>query len=334
MRTPTMLPAALLLVSLWAIPSAAADRPLVLVINSYHAEYPWVMSHNEALRRNLSDAADLVFHDMDTKRLNPAHHVDRAALALAKYREVQPDLVILADDNALVFLGRDITRAGTPVVYLGINANPRTYIGNAELITGVLERPLLKRSIVFLHDILGAHLDRCLVLFDDGATAKATLDTVFRGRNRISVCKTRTDIVLASTMGQWKQHVLTAGKLGYGAIILGLYHTLTDGEGKHVPDDAVARWTADNSPVPVFAFWDFAVGRDKAVGGLVLAGRPQGEEAARLARRILDGEAPVNVHPVIAEHGRFLFSRSGLERWHITLPPDLAQPGESLDFLE
>ena len=334
MRTPTILLTALLLVTLWTLTSAAANRPLVLIINSYHAEYPWVMSHNEALRRNLSNAADLVFHDMDTKRLNPAHHVDRAALALDKYREVQPDLVILADDNALALLGRDITRAGTPVVYLGINANPRIYTCDVELLTGVLERPLLKRSIVFLHDILGTPLDKCLVLFDNGVTAKATMDTIFKGKNRIMVGKTRTDIVLATTMEQWQQHVLTAGELGYNAIILGLYHTMTDGEGKHVPDDAVARWTADNSPVPVFAFWDFAVGRGKAVGGLVLAGRPQGEEAARLARRILGGENPINVQPVIAEHGRFLFSNSGLKRWHITLPPDLAQPNESLEFVD
>jgi ABC-type uncharacterized transport system substrate-binding protein len=335
MRTPTILTTALLLVTLWAIPSsAAADRPVVLVVNSYHAGYPWVMSHNEALRRNLSDIADLVFHDMDTKRLNPAHHLDRAALALDKYREVQPDLVILADDNALAFLGPDITRAGTPVVYLGINANPRIYACDNDLLTGVLERPLLKRSIIFIHDILGPSMNKCMILFDNGTTAKVTMDTIFKGNSRIMVGTVQTDIVLATTMEQWKQQVLTAGELGYGAIILGLYQTLTDNEGKHVPDDVVARWTGANSPVPVFAFWDFAVGRDKAVGGLVLAGRPQGEEAAGLARRILDGEDPKKIQPVTAEHGRFLFSRSGLERWHIDLPPSLAQPGEVLEFIE
>ncbi len=73
---------------------------------------------------------------------------------------------------------------------------------------------------------------------------------------------------------------MNAKKEGYGAIILGLYHTLVDDRGRHVDDEQVARWTSKHSPVPVFGFWDFSVGKGLAMGGLTLDSEPQGREAA------------------------------------------------------
>lgn len=314
--------------------TAVAGNPKILVINSYHEEFSWQVSHNEAIKEGLADIADLTFFNLDTKRLHPAHYPGRASLALERFKDLQPDLVILADDNALCLLGHDITKNGTPVVYLGINANPRTYLGDTTLMTGVLERPLLKRSIVFIKAILARDIDKCLVLFDSGTTAEAALDTVFKGKNNLEFDHTSTDVHLVAKFSNWKKHVLTASDYGYDAIILGLYHTLTDDEGNHVPSDVIAEWTSANTPLPIFGFWDYSIGKGKALGGLVLAGRPQGEEAVKLVKRILAGEHPSDIPPVMAEHGRFLFSRSEMEHWDITLPSNLALPNETLEFVD
>lgn len=313
---------------------AQASRPSVLVINSYHATYPWVQSHNAALKRDLEERADLHFFYMDTKRLPIKLHPVMADQAMQYYEETKPDLVVLTDDNALKMLGRRITTLGTPVVYLGINDNPRSYFGGAIRATGVLERPLLKRSIVFIKELLRGNLDKCLVLFDSGSTARAILNTVFKGEDSLDFAQMSVDLQLTTTFYQWKTHVLASKEDGYQAIILGLYQTIVDEEGHHVSDEEVARWTSQNSPVPVFAFWDFTVGKDMAIGGLVLAGEPQGREAAKLVNRILDGASPLAVQPVTAEHGRFVFSRSELKRWGLALPDDFVHPHEELIFLD
>lgn len=323
-----------LLLLLFTAGVASAGHPKILVINSYHAEYPWVRSHNQAIRDGLGMWADLTFFNMDTKRLPATRYAEQTGKALDLYDKINPKIVILADDNALALLGEPITERGTPVIYLGINANPRSYSGTVSLMTGVLERPLLKRSIVFIQDILQGNLNKCLVLFDNGSTARATMDTVFKGKSRVVFGGSATDINLVATFAQWKALVLTAKKNGYQAIILGLYHTLVDSMGMHVPAEVVAQWTSANTPVPVFAFWDFAVGKGKAIGGLILAGEPQGREAAKLARRLLAGENPAQIQPVTAEHGRFLFSKYELTRWGISLPPKLAQPSETLELIE
>lgn len=249
-RFSTLVAALTVLLSLTA---AWAGKPTVLVINSYHADYPWVVSHNRALREKLEDRVNLVFFCMDTKRTPEEEHQGQAEHAMTMYETVKPQLVVLADDNALRYLGNHIASRGTPVIYLGVNDNPRRYLDDTTNITGVLERPLLKRSIVFLKDIM-KDIHKCLLLFDNSTTSHALVEVVFHGRKSVSFAETETDITLATTFAQWEKAVRNARDDGYNAIILGLYQSLKDEDGKHIPATTVARWTSANSPVPMFCF--------------------------------------------------------------------------------
>jgi len=101
---------------------------------------------------------------------------------------------------------------------------------------------------------------------------------------------------------------------------MGLYHTIADVNQKHVPASDVMAWTVENSPVPLFSFWDFSVGKGKTVGGLVLSGEEQGRMAAQIARQILQGTPPSKIYPKTAEKGRYLFSQQQLSKYELTLP--------------
>jgi len=325
---------ATLLIAALLATTAIAQEHKIMVINSYHATYPWVIAHNTALNEGLESSAILSFHYLDTKRESIAEGRRKATELLESIKQHKPDIVVLTDDFALKELGQPIMDEGVPVVFLGINSNPRSYIGTMTLATGVLERPLFKRSIAYIKDILGSDMNRCLVLFDNGTTAKVIVETIFRGRYSSRFSKTDTDIKLNSTYTEWKKSVLLAKKHGYDAIILGLYHTLVDDEGNHVSDEEVANWTSAHSPVPLFGFWDFSIGKNKAIGGLILSGTPQGEEAVIIIKKIIAGYNPRTIQPVTAEYGRFIFSRAGLQRWNITLPEYFNAPTEPIEFVD
>ncbi|WP_319472001.1 ABC transporter substrate binding protein [uncultured Pseudodesulfovibrio sp.] len=324
----------LLLLPAVALASSQTDVPKIMVINSYHAASPWVTGHNTALKADLEDSTRLIFFDMNTKRLPKSLHQAQAARARAAIEKERPDLLVLTDDYALKSLGNIAAQMHIPVVFLGINNNPRTYLDSMMLATGVLERPLLKRSIVYIREILGDSFKSCLILFDDDITAQTILEQVFKKKHSLVFDETVTDIRLLSRFEDWKQSVLNAKKNGYGAIILGLYHTLVDDRGRHVDAEQVARWTSKHSPVPVFGFWDFSVGKGLAMGGLILAAEPQGREAAKLVRRILNGQSPRNIQPVMAEQGHFIFSLHELKRWRITLPDYFDTPMLDITFVE
>ncbi len=135
--------------------TSAFAKETILVIESYHAEYAWDKDFNRGIEKVIGDQYNIVNFYMDTKRVAKSEYANRAEAAWAKYKQVKPSLVILADDNALKLLGKRFESEPTLVVYLGINGSPRNYISlKSKNITGVIERPLLKRSLVTLSSIL------------------------------------------------------------------------------------------------------------------------------------------------------------------------------------
>jgi len=301
---------------------ALGNKPDVLVIESYHGGYAWDASYIQGLQEVLADKYNLIFFEMNTKRLREDQFTERASLAWQKYKEVEPELVILGDDNALKYLGPKFLGTTTPVVYLGINNNPRAYgmIGHNN-ITGVLERPLLKRSILLLNKFYNA--DKVLVLFDSSVTAKIVRTERFYNKDSINLGGISVEIKLMKDFNNWKKVVKDSQKMGYDMIIVGLYHTLIDENGNHIAAEKIIKWTSENTPIPAYAFWDFTVGADKSIGGYVLVGKHQGIVAGNIALKILSGKSPGTIFPVAAEKGQYLFSKTQLEKWNITLPKEV-----------
>ncbi|MGN5262934.1 ABC transporter substrate-binding protein [Aeromonas hydrophila] len=292
----------------------------ILVISSYHPEYLWDQSYNASLVANLKGEHHISHFYMDTKR-RPAEEFDQIAeRALAYYHQVKPDLVVLGDDNAINYLATSIASLGTPVVFLGMNENPRHkgLVGHPK-ITGVLERPLLKRNISEMSQLMGG-IKKALVLFDSSNVALTAIEDEFKTQTELRVGQTRVNSQLLGDYDLWQEAVLNARQNGYQAIFIGLYHTLIDEQGRHVDERQVLEWTSAHSPVPLFCFWEFTVGKGKAIGGLVLDGHDQGAKAAELVNAILAGAQPKTLAPRAALRGEYVFSKSELARWQLTLP--------------
>jgi ABC-type uncharacterized transport system substrate-binding protein len=310
--------------SIWQQPAWSADKKSVLVIQSYHASYPWDMDYTQALRQQLADVTELSFVQLDTKRLPRTAFEQQAERAWQRFLELKPDLVVVGDDNALQLLGQRLVDSGTPVVYLGINNNPRNYFERTPAnITGVLERPLFKRSIIHIRQILQGELSKVLVLFDDGTTSRALLAEDFGGLVQNQVGPVQVDIRLLGKLEEWQQAINQAPEQGYDAIIVGLYHTLVDEAGDHVPDQQLIQWSSQQSALPLFAYWKFAVGEQMTIGGYVLDGFTQGLLAADLVKEALAGK-PLKHMPHSSGEGRFVFSRAQLQKWRIQLPRSIA----------
>jgi len=307
----------LLLLTTLSLPVWAAH---ILVISSYHPDYLWDISYNQGLVDGLKETHQISHFYMDTKR-RPREEFDGIAQqAIAFYLKSKPDIVVLGDDNAINYLASEISSLGTPVVFLGMNENPRLkgFVGHPK-ITGVLERPLLKRNISEMSQMMGG-LNKALVLFDSSNVALTAIEDEFKTQTELRVGQTRVYSQLLGEYDLWQEAVLNSKKNGYAAIFLGLYHTLQDDNGKHVDEKTVLEWTSKHSPVPVFCFWEFTVGKGMAIGGLVLDGKDQGLQAAAIINSMLAGTLPRTISPRAALRGEYVFSKSELARWRLTVP--------------
>lgn len=305
----------------------------VLIIESYHSEYQWDQNYIKGIRSVLGDDYELSFFQMNTKRLPKDVYPQRADEAWKYFQKVQPDLVILGDDNALNYLSERFSKTSTPVIYLGINNNPRYYnIHKSKNISGVLERPLIKRAVLTVTQLLSQEVKSILLMFDDSLTSNNILEEVFFGNTQIEISGIKVDIRLIGKWEVWQEQLLTASDNAYDAVFFGLFHTLNDKNGEHIAAEQALRWSSLNSPVPPFAFWDFAVGEDKAIGGLVLFGYEQGKLAAEMAKEVLTtGVQPYMLNARAAEKGRYLFSRSQLQKYGFTLPKHISEKTELIE---
>lgn len=303
----------------------------VLLVNSYHQDFQWVRDYTDSMMQRLDSGVSLTSFDLDTKRIPETQFVAKANEALSLIDVVKPDVVVLADDNALTLLGRKVKSRGIPIVFLGVNGNPRDAVEDIGGITGVLERPLLKRSVLSLNDLFGRQFRRIAVLFDISTTSKTLLERYFKSR-RMQFEGYRADLEMFATFAQWEQFITSCDRKGYDAILLGVYNRLLGDDGKTmVPYRKVARWTAANATVPVFAFWEFSVAPDMAAGGLVLSGKDQGASAGDMVMRILRGTDVSEMSPVIARQGMLLFSRNGLKHWNLAIPDEFRDMVEFID---
>ncbi|NDV23775.1 ABC transporter substrate-binding protein [Desulfovibrio sp. JC022] len=305
-------------------PAMARDKSVV-VVNSYNHDFKWVQEHNMVLKQGLSGKADVVFHYLDFKRLNKEACGNKVRSVKLLLDEQRPDVVVLTDDFALMSLGQFLVDRDIPVVFLGINGNARGYVDNVRKITGVFERPLVKRSIAYLKEIVGP--GKYLVLMDDSLSSQVFVRESLGSNMNIDIPRVCASIYLVNDFEDWKVRVERARADGYSGIVIGTYHIFKDEHGHHISSDDVIRWTSKHAPVPVFGLWDFSVGKGKAVGGYVLSGIDQGREALNMVERLLEGEEISKIQPVIGKKGMLLFSDPEMKRWNIKIPDSLASKG-------
>lgn len=315
-----------LLVLLTAAPVASSQTYTISIVHSYHKEYAWELSLTGGLLDTLPPNSVLDHFYLDTKRLEKSRHPAQAQKALEHLAASRPDLIILCDDNAARHLGPALKNGPVPVVYVGLNGNPRDYgIFPAENMTGILERPLLKRSLHSMCRLVNTEDTKVLILFDSDSTSDAVLSEAFAGETQFELGKVRVEIRQFELLDEWQDALLTSQSQGFDTVYIGLYHTLRTRDGEHVPDEDVIAWANANAPVPIFAFWDFAVGRGRAIGGHVLSGRDQGRAGGEMASKVLAGASPAQIHPRTAKDGSYTFSIHELNRFGIKLPPKIRE---------
>lgn len=296
----------------------------VVVIESYHQGYQWDKEYYQAIADKLTPQHLVSHFEMDTKRLAKERYAERAELAWQFIVEQQPQLVILADDNAVHYLHQRLNSSHIPVVYLGVNMNPREYhLNEHKRFTGVLERPLLKRSLLLLERLLPqAKHRKILVLFDGSNTSKIAAEYISKQPSSM-LSDIEVHILQLTQLAEWQQQVRAAKDNGYSAIVVALYHAVRDEDNQSVDADNLLEWIANHTPVPNFGFWGFSIYANGNLGGYVLDGYHHGSIAADMALRILAGEKPENIFPITDDLGQYRFSRAAIKKWQLKLPKEI-----------
>lgn len=266
----------------------------------------------QALAAGLPDV-ELYREAMDLSRFQSDNYPTRLKDFLReKYADKPIDLVIAAMGPALDFMlahGSEVF-PGTPIVFCGID---RRELGDRRLpsnVTGVL----LKREFApTLELALRLQPQTRRVVFVAGSSE---FDRRLTDAARVEFGSQANHPPIDYLIGLPLPDVLdTLATLPPRTVVL--YSTMfaDDSARSYVPHD-VAERIAATATAPVYAFMDQYLGRG-IVGGHLYSVDAHGEQAARLALRILGGARPSDVPPVETAASVDVFDGRQLMRWGI-----------------
>ncbi len=290
----------------------------VLVVHSYHQGYLWTDRINQGIQEIFDKAEpgyELYVEYLDSKRRAQAEIFPIMAELLArKYSGMRPDVIITTDDSALDFMldQRDRLFPGVPLVFCGLNDYTPQRIEGQGACTGVAENFNLAGTLGLM---LGLHPKARLVAVVSDVTPSGQ-----KNLKRMRAVKNRFEgkvkfVELAGLEASELAKRLKA--LPRDSVVLNLSFW-RDPTGRSFEFKEGIQFVTQASPVPVYSPWDHMI-RQGTVGGYVISGARQGQEAARMALMVLGGKAVSEIRVITDSPNLPMFDYKALQHFGISL---------------
>ncbi len=274
-------------------PCRAADKKLVLYLNSYHNGYAWSDDVLTGIRKVLGESdlpIVLQIQYMDSKKYSYADLApELARLYKHKFAGQRFDVIIVSDNNAFDFIleyGEELF-PGTPVVFCGTNDFDPASIRGRDM-TGVAENidPVLLFDIALT---LHPGLKRAVVIGDESITGRT-----IRNQVQAAVPRFRDRLTFEFWSNINLDKTLEAVSAMSSDTMIYFIPLFLNVNGVYYSADELCSMVAKRSNVPLYSNWGFLLNHG-VVGGPLISGVRHGQDAARLALRVLAGEAAYTI---------------------------------------
>ncbi len=289
----------------------------VLILNSYHQGLTWTKEESEGITDILSNSGlniSAMVEYMDWKNYPTQDNLDYLQEYFQyKYSDKEIDIIITTDDMALEFalMNRDALFADVPVVFCGVNQNGvKDIVKDQKDVTGVIE-VIDPTDTVEIALTINPSLKNIYLVYDNSQSGLSTGKLVMDQMKEVSPQLT---IIPCNNM-EYSDLIRQVQELTDDSIVF-LTTYYSDVNNQIVEMDFVTREVSLNCSVPVYHLYDFGMGKG-ALGGVMLSGRRQGEQAAAIALRILDGEDTDTIPILMPDTTRTAFDYQQMERFGI-----------------
>jgi PAS domain S-box-containing protein len=310
---------ALLLFTVGLLSAGAEDKFNVLLISSYHPNFPTFYQQINGIREALPvSVCNLDVEFMDSKRFPGAETRGTFKQYLLKKLRSLPDydLILTADDNALHFVvdNKPDLFPGLPVVFLGVNDLSYALQQNSHPeITGVVETVSIRETIELACQ-LQPGLKTVYAICDGSLSGRADLDAFIKCRAAFAQLEFK-GLNLAEI--SWAELSERLSAIQQDGIIL-LLAAYTDREGVRKTFSSSRELMLEQAQVPVFHLWEHGLG-DGILGGVVVSHVQQGKVAGLMAADILRGKAIETMAVETNSPNRIVVDYKVLQKHHIAL---------------
>ena len=292
------------------------SKKRVLILHSYYQGYKWTDDEHagiESVLKPLIGASNILIEYMDTKKIFGDLYSQRLhGVYELKYKNYGFDLIIVTDNNAFDFMRkyRDRLFPGTPVVFCGVNDIRESNLKGLRLFTGINEETDFKSTIELL---LKLHpKTKQIVFINEWTTTGEGVHEAFvkaiphfeKSIKFLLLEDVEMDEVLEQVQGLPPDNIV-------------LYTSFSrDKSGRLFAYYESISLIARHCKVPIYTSHEFNLGYG-VVGGLLVTGYDQGEAAAKIALRILEGEKVEDIPVMMTSPKRYVFDYAQMRRFNI-----------------
>lgn len=305
----------------------------ILLLNSYNKGYTWTDNEVQAIEEGFANDTSTILRIeyMDTKMINTKDHFSLLKqLFEHKYENIKFDVIIATDDDALKFLRqyRETLFPGTPVVFAGINNFDITKIAGLDKVTGVNEQADFSANLELILQLQPKTKD--IYVIADQLTAGKLILKEFNSSAAPFQDRLNFHYLIGLGMADVQDKV---SKLPSDAVVFYLTF-FRDGNGVGFSPWEAIPLISESASVPLYGQVDYMMGKG-ILGGKVKSSYYQGQVAAELAKRILDGENASEIPIVLDSPNYYMFDYEQMQRFGIEdmhLPKDAIVINEPQTF--
>lgn len=310
--TPIRIALALAL-ALASAPALAQSGKKVLFVNSYHQGYPWSDDIEEGAAKVLRASGVAVeFVRMDTKRNGDEAFKQKAGLeAKAAIEKAKPDLVIVADDNAVKYVLQPFFKdSALPFVFCGVNWDASGYGLPYRNATGMVEVALTVQLVNKLREY--AKGKRVGFLTVDTETERYE-QKAYREKLKLQFAQER----FVKTLADWKA-AFAELQDQVDVLLLGNFAGINDW------NEAEAKaWAETHTRIPSGGMYDFMM--PYAMLGLTKVAQEQGIWSGKTAVAILGGAKPSSIPVTENREGQIMLNVKLASKAGVVFKPELAR---------
>lgn len=284
-----------------------------LFLASYHKGYEWQDGIEEGMRSTLGDRCTIEAFYLDTKR-NTDEDYARSTARKAKrlIDSMQPDVVIAADDNASRYVIEPYYReSDIPFVFCGVNWSAEKYDFPYPNVTGMLEVISIDPLLKVIQTVLPEARSGLFI----GGDVPSTRSNYERYRKAFLSRGITVRDGMVTSFDAWKKNLSDAQESA-DFIILANKAGIVDWD-----QDAATAHVRQNTQRFTVGHHEFMVTLN--MFSMTKIPREQGEWAAKVAIKILEGSKPSDI-PIVANRRWNIYANTGLlNKAGIQLPANI-----------
>jgi len=287
----------------------------ILLLHSYSSNYSWTKNIEQGVMDRLESSNISI--DIKIENLDIINNKDKQFKLLydlysLKYPNNMFDIIITADNNALDFVKmyRDKIWGPVPTIFCGVNGYNKEILDGITNISGIVESEDIEDTI----DIILQHNPQLQSILFWSMNHKIAINNVKLAEEYINTKNPKIKVIQLKGDDLY-ENINRFSYLTQSDAIL-LFSSLRDDFGRIIPAKKVGTLISNMSFAPVYALHDIYLDTG-IVGGKVVSGYHQGEEAANFLIKLLNGRDITTLPIMTNSPNRYIFDETALYKSNI-----------------